>query len=124
MDALLVLVDGVRLGLGALVAAVGMVFVLGGAIGQLRFPDFYARSHAANVAGAVGAPVTVFGLALCAGEWSGFIKLVLLAALIGALSPVLSQLLANAAHSAGLAPLSGVYVAPRPGAPKPRGSET
>lgn len=124
MDALLTLADGVRLGLGALLAAVGMIFVLGGAIGQLRFPDFYARTHAANVASAVGAPVAALGLAFCAGAWSGFIKLALLAALLSALAPIVSQMLANAAHSAGLAPLSGVYVAPRPGAPKPRGTET
>lgn len=124
MDALITLADGARLGLGALLAGVGMIFVLGGAVGQLRFPDFYARSHAANVGGAVGAPLAVLGLAFCASEWSGFIKLALLAVLMSALSPVLLQLLANAAHSAGLTPLSGAYVAPRPGAPKLPGTKT
>ena len=124
MDAFLTLVDGVRLGLGALLAGAGMVFVLGGAVGQLRFPDFYTRTHAANVASAVGAPVVALGLAFCASEWSGFVKLALFAVLMAALAPVLSQLIVNAAHSAGLAPLSGDYLAPRPGAPKSRNAET
>lgn len=104
----------VRLALGGLFVAAGLFFLLGGAIGVLRFPDFYTRLHAARVSDAVGATVLLIGLAIMA---NGIVaaKLVLLAALAAALGPTLSHLLANAAHAAGLAPLSGPYVAPRPG---------
>jgi len=104
-----------RLALGGLFVAAGLFFLLGGAIGMLRFPDFYTRLHAARVSDAVGATVLLVGLAIMA-DGQIAVKLVLLAALTAALGPTLSHLLANAAHAAGLAPLAGPYVAPRPGA--------
>ncbi len=104
----------VRLGLGGVFVVAGLFFLLGGAIGVLRFPDFYTRLHAARVSDAVGATVLLVGLAIMA-DGAVAVKLVLLAALTAALGPTLSHLLANAAHAAGLAPLSGAYVAPRPG---------
>ena len=105
----------VRLALGSVFVAAGLFFLLGGALGVLRFPDFYTRLHAARVSDAVGATVLLVGLAIMANGQVA-VKLVLLAALTAALGPTLSHLLANAAHAAGLAPLAGPYVAPRPGA--------
>ncbi|MEJ0060494.1 MAG: hypothetical protein WDM79_13375 [Terricaulis sp.] len=46
------------------------------------------------------------------------LRLALLAALIVAMAPTLAHLAANAAHGAGLSPLAGPYVAPRPGRAK------
>ena len=39
----------IRLGLGGLLVAVGLVFLVGGAIGVLRFPDLYTRLHGGAV---------------------------------------------------------------------------
>jgi multicomponent Na+:H+ antiporter subunit G len=111
--------DLARYALGGVVVLVGLVFMLGGTLGVLRFPDFYTRLHAARVADAVGATIAVLGLALCARDGAMVVRLLLLAALIAALGPTLSHLLANAAHAAGLAPTVGHYTAPRPGAKPP-----
>jgi multicomponent Na+:H+ antiporter subunit G len=99
---------------GALVLF-GLVLLLGGALGVLRFPDFYTRLHAVAAAHSAGAALVVVGLAISVGDLGIALKLLLLAGLIAAMAPALSQILANAAHSGGLAPLSGPYTAPRPG---------
>jgi len=105
-----------RAGLGGIVAAIGFVLIAGGVLGILRFPDFYTRLHAARVSDGIGAVLVCLGLALMARDGAVALRLVLLAVLIGAIGPVISQLIANAAHAGGLAPLSGRYTAPRPGA--------
>lgn len=112
MDALTL----VRVGIGALVAVAGLVFVLGGALGLLRFPDLYTRLHGASVSDAPGAALFVAGLAIMAPDLGIALRLGLLAVLIVALAPVLAHLLGAAAHSGGLAPIAGRYTAPRPGA--------
>ena len=104
--------------LGALLIVIGLGLMAGGALGLLRFPDFYTRLHAVRVADGLGGVVFVLGLALVSGDAGVALRLVLLAALVAALGPTISQLAANAAHAAGLAPLAGSYRAPRP---DPRG---
>lgn len=108
----------VRQGLGGALAFSGLFFVFGGAIGFLRFPDFFTRLHAASTADGVGGVLVALGLALAAPSAALALKLVLLAALIAALAPTLAHVAASAAHAAGLAPLAGAYTAPRPGAPR------
>jgi multicomponent Na+:H+ antiporter subunit G len=115
MDAAVTVLDGVRVALGGLVCGLGLVFLLGGAIGMLRFPDLYTRLHAANVADGTGAAVFAAGLALMAPDIGMAVRLLLLAALVVALGPVFTHLLASSAHAGGLAPIAGPYVAPRPG---------
>jgi len=109
--------EAIRNLIGGAVAAVGLMFMLGGALGLLRFPDYYTRLHANSVADGAGAAVFVLGLAVLAPDWTIALRLMLLGALIAMLAPTFAHLGANAAHSAGLAPLSGSYTAPRPGAP-------
>jgi multicomponent Na+:H+ antiporter subunit G len=120
MDAGAVL-EALRLALSGLVVAVGLLLVAGGALGLLRFPDLYTRLHAANVADVVGTVIVIAGLAIVAPDWGVALRLILLAALMIALGPTLTQLVANAAHAAGLAPIAGRYSAPRPGAPRASG---
>lgn len=102
---------------GAVVAALGLALIVGGAIGGLRFPDFYTRLHASRVADGLGPVLVLIGLAIPSDPATA-IRLLLLAVLIAAIGPTLSQLAAGAAHAGGLAPLAGRYVAPRPGAPR------
>lgn len=110
--------DLARLGLSGIVIAVGLLLLAGGALGLLRFPDLYTRLHAANVADVVGSVVVVLGLAIIAPDWAVAVRLLFLAALLIALGPVLTHLVAQTAHTAGLAPIAGRYAAPRPGATK------
>jgi len=115
MDAIAVF-DLLRLGVSGLVVAGGLLLVAGGSLGLLRFPDLYTRLHAANVADVAGTVIVIAGLAIVAPDWAIALRLIMLAALMISVGPVLTQLVANAAHSAGLAPIAGRYSAPRPGA--------
>ncbi len=101
---------------GGLMTAAGLAAMAGGVLGVLRFPDFYTRLHAANVADVAGATLVTLGLAVASGDGGMALRLLLLAALLVALGPTQGQLAANAAHAAGLTPLAGAYTAPRPGA--------
>jgi multicomponent Na+:H+ antiporter subunit G len=109
-------------GFGGLLIGVGLILVIGGAVGMLRFPDVYARVHAFNAANGLGAALIAFGLALCSGDASVAVRLGLLGLLFIALAPVLSHLVASAAHAAGLAPIAGRYKAPRPGVRRESGA--
>ena len=113
MDAALELLRTIA---GGALITVGLAFMLGGAVGMLRFPDFYTRLHAARVADGVGAGVFLAGLAILSGDLAIALRLGLLALLVTALAPILGHFSANAAHVGGLAPLAGPYKAPRPGA--------
>lgn len=104
-----------RLGAGGVLAAVGLTLLLGGVIGVLRFPDVYTRLHAAG-AESIGAAIVLLGLAVAAPHWEVAARLLALAGLTAFFGIVRSQILANAAHTGGLAPLAGAYRAPRPGA--------
>ena len=102
-------------GLGGVLIAVGLVLVIGGAVGLLRFPDVYSRVHAFNASDGPGAGLIALGLALCSTDAGVAVRLGMLGLLFVALTPILSHLIAGAAHAAGLAPISGRYKAPRPG---------
>lgn len=111
--------DLARAVVGGFVCAAALVFVLGGAIGALRLPDFYTRLHAASVADASGAAVFAVGLAIMAPDIGMTVRLLLLAALIVGLGPVFTHLLASSAHAGGLAPIAGP-TSLRPGRTRPR----
>ena len=111
--------DVARTVLGAIFSLVGIVVILGGVLGLLRFPDAYNRIHATNVSHIIGAPLFVLGMALLAGGWEMAIRLILLALLLAVASPVIAHLSASAAHAAGLTPITGAYRAPRPGVRTP-----
>jgi len=102
--------------LGGLPIVAGLSLMAGGALGVLRFPDFYTRLHAARAADGPGAAIFLLGLAMASGELSIAVRMLLLAALVIAAGPTISSLMANAAHAGGLAPLAGHYRAPRPDA--------
>lgn len=108
--------DLVGMVIGGALCALGLLALVGGAAGVLRFPDFYTRLHAARAADGVGAAVFLAGLAVLSGDGGMALRLGLLAVLVIALAPLLAHLGANSAHVGGLSPLAGPYKAPRPGA--------
>ncbi len=90
------------LSVGAL--SLGLVFVLAGAIGVIRLPDFYTRMHAAGVTDTLGAELVILGLMLQAGDWQTIAKLALVGLLLFLTSPTATHAVANAAHRAGHKP--------------------
>ncbi|MFP4519648.1 MAG: monovalent cation/H(+) antiporter subunit G [Oceanicaulis sp.] len=83
----------------------GAVFVLAGALGMLRLPDFYTRLHAAGVTDTLGAEMIVIGLMLQTGWSLDTVKLALLGLFVFLTSPTATHATANAAYKAGLKPM-------------------
>jgi multicomponent Na+:H+ antiporter subunit G len=96
-----VLIDG--LSWACLIA--GGVFCCIGAVGLLRMPDFYTRTHAASVTDSVGAGLILLGLILQAGLTLVAVKLVMIGLLLFFTGPVAVHALAKAAFNRGLKPL-------------------
>jgi multicomponent Na+:H+ antiporter subunit G len=101
METLLLIRDIVSVAL----MAIGVIFVLAGAVGVVRLPDFYTRMHAAGVTDTLGAELIVLSLILQAGFTLLAAKLLLVGFILFLTSPTATHAVANAAHRAGLNPL-------------------
>ena len=86
---------------GALLAGGGF-FCIVGAVGLLRMPDFFTRTHAASLIETLGAGLILAGLALQAGFTLALLKLVILGLLILFASPTATHALAKAARERGV----------------------
>jgi multicomponent Na+:H+ antiporter subunit G len=101
--------------LTTLMLAGGLFFVLAGAVGVIRLPDFYTRLHAAGMTDTLGAELILFGLILqChpVDDWQVIAKLLLVAFFLFVTSPTATHVVAHAAHKAGEKPLLGRWRAP------------
>ncbi len=88
---------------------VGSVFVIIGAVGVLRLPDFYTRLHAAGVTDTLGAELILIGLIVEAGFSLLGAKLLIVGLFLFLTSPTATHAAANAAYRAGLEPLLSRY---------------
>jgi multicomponent Na+:H+ antiporter subunit G len=104
--------------LSAILMLTGAVFVLAGALGMLRLPDFYTRLHAAGVTDTLGAELIIIGLMLQSGWSLVTVKLALLGVFVFLTSPTATHATANAAYKSGLKPL---LVRFRPRSPEDEG---
>ena len=77
----------------------GVFFLLMGAIGLLRFPDFYTRMHAAGKCDTLGSFLVLFGLALYAGPSLTAVKILLIGFFIFVTSPTATHAMARAAYT-------------------------
>lgn len=84
--------------------AAGAFFVFSGAVGVLRFPDFYTRLHAAGITDTLGADLILAGLILQAGFTLLTVKLLFVMLFFFMTSPTATYAIANAAKQAGLTP--------------------
>lgn len=83
----------------------GSFLGISGAIGLIRFPDFFSRVHAASLTDTLCALFIISGLALQAG-WSLItIKLLIILLLLWYSSPAAGYALVKAAHRAKLKPV-------------------
>ena len=78
----------------------GALFLLVGAIGVLRFPDFYTRLHAVSVCDTLGAGLVLVGLMLQGGLSLVTVKLLLMFYFLMFTGPTAVHALAQAAWQA------------------------
>ena len=83
----------------------GAAFLLIGAIGVLRFPDFYTRLHAVSVCDTLGAGLVLVGLMLQGGLSLVTLKLLLMFCFMMFTGPTAVHALAEAALQGKLKPL-------------------
>ncbi len=83
----------------------GGVTMLIGALGLLRFPDFYSRTHSATMTDTAGAGFMLLGLMLLAGWQLITLKLVVILLFLLTTSPTAGHALAQAAMVDELKPL-------------------
>ncbi len=82
----------------------GIVLGITGAVGLLRFPDFYTRVHAASVTDTLCTACFVIGLCLQAGLTLITVKLLIVLILLWMTGPASGHALVKAAFTAGLKP--------------------
>lgn len=83
----------------------GAIFLLVGAIGVLRFPDFYSRLHAVSVCDTLGAVLVLVGLMLQGGLSMVTVKLLLMFYFMIFTGPTAVHALAEAALQGKLRPV-------------------
>ena len=82
----------------AIVLILGGIFFLAlGAVGLIRFPDFYTRMHAAGKCDTLGSLLIVGGLAMHNGLAVGSFKLMFIAVFVFLTSPTATHAIARAA---------------------------
>ncbi|BFM13795.1 monovalent cation/H(+) antiporter subunit G [Simiduia litorea] len=97
MEFLLNLLSWVLLSLGG-------VFILIGAIGVLRLPEFYARIHASSLTDTMGTILILTGIMLQSGVSLATIKLLAIMVFMLMTGPTATYALANAALLSGMKP--------------------
>jgi len=83
----------------------GAIFLLIGAIGVLRFPDFYTRLHAVSICDTLGAGLVLVGLMLQGGLSLVTVKLLLMFYFMIFTGPTAVHALAKAALQGKLKPV-------------------
>jgi multicomponent Na+:H+ antiporter subunit G len=82
----------------------GGIFTIIGALGSLRFPDFWSRLHAASVTDSGGVILLLLGMGIHSGFNLITFKLFLIGVFLFITGPTSSHAVANAALVSGLKP--------------------
>jgi len=88
----------------------GLFFFTGGAVGILRFPDFYSRLHPAGKLDTLGSLLAMIALALfnlhhfSLGAFLTSLKMMLILVFVFLASPTATHAIVDAGVRAGLAP--------------------
>ena len=90
--------------LGMALMVVGLFFLLVGAIGVVRFPDVFSRSHAVGLTDSVGGLFTLSGLALYQGFNGNMVRVLVVLCLLYLLNPVMTHAMLRAALRSGVKP--------------------
>ena len=82
----------------------GLFFLIVAAIGVVRLPDVFSRSHAVSLTDSLGAFLMLFGISLHEGLDVNTLKILVVLVLLYILNPVISHATIRAALRAGLKP--------------------
>lgn len=82
----------------------GSAFMLIGALGTLRFPDFWSRVHAVSVADSAGMLLLTLGMCIQGGFTLVTAKLVIIGVFLFITGPTATHAVANAAMVSGFLP--------------------
>ncbi|PIE07022.1 MAG: Na+/H+ antiporter subunit G [Rhodobacterales bacterium] len=86
--------------IGALVLLAGAAFLFLGGLGLYRMPDVYTRIQSGTKATTLGTLLLLLGAAIMVPGWT--VKLLLIMLFLMFTNPLSSQVLARAAHRAGV----------------------
>lgn len=89
--------DPVRFAVAGVFALAGLVLILGGALGAVRFGDPQMRLHGWR-ASMTGAPFVLAAIAVERANTALSVRLLLLGAVLAAIGPALAHLIAHAGH--------------------------
>ncbi|MGC4396135.1 monovalent cation/H(+) antiporter subunit G [Hydrogenophaga sp. T2] len=109
--------------LGALLLLAGALLCLLAAVGVLRLPDFFLRTHAATKAGVAGSGLVLLGVAALLGEPGVLLKAALAVLFLLLTTPVAGHLIGRAGYVSGVPLWRGTHedalagVLPRAGEP-------
>ncbi len=95
----------------------GSFFMIVSAVGILRFPDFWARLHAASVGDSGGMILLVAGMCLQSGLTLITVKLIAIGIFLFITGPTATHAVANASLVTGWRPKSGNGLEPEKNAP-------
>lgn len=82
----------------------GCAFTIIGAVGQVRFPNFWARMHAASVSDSAGVILLIAGMCLQSGLTLVTVKLVVIGVFLFVTGATSTHATASAALVSGLRP--------------------
>ena len=82
----------------------GLFFLMVAAIGVVRLPDVFSRSHAVSLTDSLGAFLMLVGIALYEGLDKDTVKTLAVLALLYILNPVIAHATLRAALRSGLKP--------------------
>jgi len=82
----------------------GLFFLIVAAIGVIRLPDVFSRSHAVSLTDSLGAFLMLVGIALHEGLSENALKILAVLALLYIQNPVIEHATVRAALRAGLKP--------------------
>ena len=82
----------------------GLFFLIVAAIGVVRLPDVYSRSHAVSLTDSLGAFLMLIGIALHEGLGTNMLKILVVLSLLYIINPVITHATVRAALRSGLKP--------------------
>jgi len=82
----------------------GLFFLVVAAIGVVRLPDVFSRSHAVSLTDSLGAFLMLIGVAFHEGLHTNTLKIIVVLVLLYILNPVIAHATIRAALRSGLKP--------------------
>ena len=90
--------------LSMILISAGLFFLIVAAIGVIRLPDVFSRSHAVSLTDSLGAFLMLIGIALHEGLGKDMLKILVVLVLLYILNPVIAHATIRAAIRSGLKP--------------------